>query len=38
MPKEKPPIMGSWLGVYALVTGTLVTLIVLFYLFTEYYR
>ena len=33
-PEEKAPIMGSWNGMYALVIGVLIVLIVFFYLFT----
>lgn len=38
MDQEKPPILGSWRNVYALVVGTLVALIILFYLFTAYFE
>ena len=31
---EKAPIMGSWNGMYALVIGVLLLLIVFFYVFT----
>ena len=34
---ERPPIFGSWNGIYALVIGSLFILIVLFYLLTSYY-
>jgi hypothetical protein len=36
--EEKPPILGTWRNVYTLVIGTLVVLILLFYLFTQYYK
>jgi len=32
--EEKSPIMGSWNGLYALVIGVLILLIVSFYFFT----
>jgi hypothetical protein len=32
--EEKAPIMGSWFGMYALVIGVLLMLIVFFYVFT----
>lgn len=35
--EEKPPFLGTWNKVYALVAGTLVALIALFYLFTQYF-
>lgn len=35
--QEKPPFFKTWANVYALVAGTLVVLIVLFYLFTQYF-
>ncbi|MDF2456964.1 MAG: hypothetical protein K0R51_2957 [Cytophagaceae bacterium] len=35
--EEKPPFLGSWNNVYALVIGSLVCMIVLFYLFTQYF-
>lgn len=34
---DPPPFFKSWRGMYALVLGTLVVLIILFYLFTIYY-
>ena len=34
---EKPPILGDWQNVYALVAGTLFFLIVLFYVLTLYF-
>ncbi|HEX8516836.1 MAG TPA: hypothetical protein VF868_11595 [Bacteroidia bacterium] len=36
--EEKSPIMGSWRNVYALVIGVLIAVIVLLYLFTQYYK
>lgn len=38
MPDEKPPFMGSWKNVYILIMGMLAFLIVLFWLFTQYYK
>jgi hypothetical protein len=35
---EKPPFLKTWRNVYALVIGTLVVLIILFYLFTKYFE
>lgn len=35
--EERPPFLRTWNNVYALVMGTLVVLIVLFYLFTQYF-
>jgi len=37
MKEEKPPILKSWKNLYALVIGTLVVLIVLFYFFTKHF-
>lgn len=34
---EKPPIFGTWKAFYSVVLGELVVLIVLFYLFGEYF-
>ncbi|WP_375561610.1 hypothetical protein ACE193_03415 [Bernardetia sp. OM2101] len=34
---EKPPIFGTWQTFYSIVLGELVVLIVLFYLFGEYF-
>lgn len=34
---EKPPIFGTWKTFYSVVLGELVLLIVLFYLFGEYF-
>lgn len=36
--EENPPILGTWRNVYALVIGTLVVLMFLFYLFTQHYK
>ena len=36
-PDEKPPIAGSWRALYGLLAGTLVLLILLFYLFTKHF-
>lgn len=36
--EEKPPFLKSWANVYALVAGTLIVLMVLFYLFSEYFK
>jgi hypothetical protein len=35
---EKPPFLNSWRNVYALVIGTLVVLMILFYLFTKHFE
>jgi len=35
MPDEKPPILGTWKNMYALVIGVLIVLIVVFYLLTK---
>ncbi len=35
--EDKPPILKSWNSLYALVFINLVVLVVLFYLFTEYF-
>jgi hypothetical protein len=37
-PEEKPPILGSWKNVYALVIGTLLAVIISLYFFTRYYQ
>lgn len=34
---EKPPIFGTWKTFYSIVLGELLLLIVLFYLFGEYF-
>lgn len=34
---DPPPFFKSWRGMYALLLGTLVVLIILFYLFTIYF-
>jgi hypothetical protein len=36
--EPRPPILGSWRNVYALVIGVLALLIVLFYCFTKYFE
>jgi len=36
-PEEKPPILGTWANVYALVIGSLVLVIIGLYLFTRYF-
>ena len=36
--EDRPPFFRSWTGVYALVLGFLGFLVILFYLFTRYYR
>jgi hypothetical protein len=33
--EDKPPFLGSWNKIYAVVLGELIILIVLFYLFTK---
>lgn len=35
---EKPPFLNTWGNVYVLVVGTLVVLIILFYLFTKHFE
>jgi hypothetical protein len=37
MPDEKPPFFNSWIFWYALVVGSLILLIILFYLFTKHF-
>jgi hypothetical protein len=37
MIEEKPPILKSWNQLYTIVFLNLVILVVLFYLFTEYF-
>jgi hypothetical protein len=34
---EESPILGTWRNVYTLVAGALFFLIVLFYVFTQYF-
>ena len=36
--EEPPPVGGSWKNLYALVLANLAALVVLFYLFTRYFR
>ena len=36
--EDRPPFFRSWAGVYALVLGFLGFLVILFHLFTRYYR
>jgi len=38
MEEEKPPFLGSWKNVYALVAGVLVALIIVFYFFTKHFE
>ena len=38
MEQEKPPILGNWRNVYALVIGVLIVLIILFYFFTKHFE
>lgn len=38
MTDERPPFLGTWNRVYALVIGTLLGLILFFYLFTRYFQ
>jgi hypothetical protein len=38
MEEERPPILKTWNRVYTLVIGVLVFLIILFYLFTNYFK
>jgi hypothetical protein len=35
MREEKPPILGTWKNLYALVIGVLIALIVVFYFLTK---
>lgn len=35
MNDDKPPFLGSWNKIYALVLGELITLIAIFYFFTK---
>jgi len=37
MEEEKPPILKNWKNLYALVIGTLIVLIILFYFFTKHF-
>lgn len=36
--EEKPPILGTWKNVYALVIGVLVAVIIFLYIFTQYFE
>jgi len=36
--EEKPPILGSWRNVYALLIGVLLAVMLLLYLFTQYFK
>lgn len=36
--EEKPPFLGRWGNVYALLIGTLVVVMLLFYLFTKHFE
>jgi hypothetical protein len=38
LPEEEPPFGGSWRALYTGVLGTLVTLILLFYVFTKVFE
>lgn len=33
--EDKPPFLGSWNKIYALVLGELIVMVALFYLFTK---
>jgi len=35
--EEKPPLLGSWRNVYAVVLGTLLVLVAVFYAITRAY-
>lgn len=35
---ETPPLLGSWRNIYAVVIGTLVVLVTVFWLITRAYR
>ena len=35
---EKPPILGTWLNIYLLMTGVLLVLGIVFYLFTKHFE
>jgi len=34
---DKPPFLGTWNNVYKLVIGSLIVVMILFYLFTKYF-
>ena len=36
--EEKPPILGSWKNIYALVIGVLAVVIISLYIFTKYFE
>lgn len=36
--EDKPPLFSSWNGWYLLIMGTLVALIIVFYLFSNSYQ
>lgn len=38
MMEEKPPFLKNWFNVYALVIGTLILLIIFFYVFTRWFE
>lgn len=38
MEEEKPPILGTWNTVYAVVIGTLLVLMVFFHFFTQHFK
>ncbi len=37
-PPEQPPILGTWRNLYALVLGTWVALVVVFWIITQVYQ
>jgi hypothetical protein len=36
--EEKPPFLGEWKYVYAMIIGSLVAMILLLYFFTKYFE
>ena len=36
--EQKPPMLGTWKNVYALVIGVLVVVIISLYIFTQYFE
>lgn len=36
--EEQSPIMGSWRNVHLLLVGTLVAIMILLYVFTQYFK
>ena len=36
--EEKSPILGSWRNVHLLLVGTLVAIMILLYVFTQYFK